>query len=294
MNYIKRLRKRVAEENSVGNSQPPKIEEGTDIAGNGSQEQAIKTEPKIMFDCTELIERMRINADPVELVPVGTVPSTLYCANYIDQGTQDALLECIHSEGSKTSPSNVWKYLSRRRLQCWGKSAPGQDTDISGSQFPKWLQGLADDLVLKGVFDEVSKPNQVLINDYNENEGIMHHCDGAAYHDRVAVLSLASTRVLTFRPKLRSEEIGITFGGDIASVILEPGSLFVFSEVMFTDMLHGIESLESVDAFNGCCQVVSGGAVECLNYQLTSFGRSGENCVHWKPRSSLTFRRVKV
>lgn len=226
-----------------------------------------------------------------ELITLDPTFSTMkYCTSFLGVLTQQHLL------GKITANENgkYWKYLRSRRLQC-GVPAPGQDSDISGLQFPCWLQEVVNNVVDQNVFPPGVKPNQVLINDYSENEGIMHHCDGDAYHDTVAIISLGSPRLLTFRPKLRTDEIGIKNGSDVVSVVLEPGSLFVFAGYMFTHMLHGIVSHTDLHEVGcGCLQKIEEAEVPCVNYSYTMLTEEFRNTIVWKPRTSLTIRSVKV
>ncbi|KAG2431207.1 hypothetical protein HXX76_009735 [Chlamydomonas incerta] len=101
-------------------------------------------------------------------------------------------------------------------------------------------------------------PNHVLVNSYMPGEGIMPHEDGPAYHPAVAILSLGGPAVLRFSRKRREEgqeegqgagsgSSGSSSGGGssgyVASVLLLPRSLVVFSGEAFTDCLHSIQEV---------------------------------------------------
>jgi alkylated DNA repair dioxygenase AlkB len=230
----------------------------------------------------------------VDLSTVGGLPSMHYCSRFLNEDAQRHLLSRIMSKETEYA----WKRLRSRRLQCWGVPARGQDSEISGSQFPLWLEVIVNAVARQAIFPTDILPNQVLINDYSESEGILHHCDGNAYHDTVAIISLGSSRLLTFRPKLSSEDIGIKYSGDVVRVLLEPGSLFVFSGHLFSDMLHGIVSddepgCDTESEEFGCYQALTTQGVFCIN-EIYSTSADGEMLsVKWKPRTSLTIRSVK-
>lgn len=295
MKYVKLIRKREKDNENTGAPDVPTADSLRPICSISTLANA-------------LIENFA-QTRPVEMLPIGSSGSMFYIPRYMDPASQNCLLECINHEGS--SSPGIWKELKSRRLQCWGLPAPGQDLDTSGSIFPSWLQTIADDLVFHGIFnvpENEPAPSQVLINDYSPFEGILHHCDGNAYYDKVAILSLGSTRLMTFRPKLSSEEIGVKDGGDVFSVVLEPGSLFVFSREMFSDMLHGIVSDNSDDddsdmsCGGGCFQEIRADEVPCINHHLCDTTNSNSNGnvsssgtmhrIEWKARTSLTFRCV--
>jgi alkylated DNA repair protein alkB family protein 6 len=86
-------------------------------------------------------------------------------------------------------------------------------------------------------------PNHVLINDYLPGQGIMHHTDGPLYLGYVVILSLCSGALLSFRPKLDAENIGVKAANDVASVYLQPRSALIFSNEAYGSHMHGIENV---------------------------------------------------
>lgn len=172
---------------------------------------------------------------------VGDLPAIYYSPDAVDEETASTLLNNVEITGHEQAS---WIQLKARRLQCWGdfpKATSGASSDNLSAPMPRWLGRIIDSLVEQGVFAPGQRPNNVLINQYGANEGILHHTDGPAYHDRVAILSLGSECVMSFRRKLTSEEIGTVFAGDVCSVVLAPRSLLVFEGDAYSKHMHGIE-----------------------------------------------------
>ena len=138
-----------------------------------------------------------------------------------------------------------WTSLKNRKLQQWGKHSklitPPKSSDAEGihTQFPKWLSKISDQL--QHLFPQDKQANQCLINQYPPNGGIIHHTDGPAYANSVAVISLGGPMLLTFKPRLLAEEIGVRSSCASSSVLLESGSILVFRRDMYSSYLHGIE-----------------------------------------------------
>ena len=194
--------------------------------------------------------------------PIGHIPFIFYTPAAIDTEMEESLLNIIERMGSGTA---VWKQLKARRLQCWGDfpapSSGANSLDLS-APMPAWLEQMIDCLVFEGVFSADMRPNNVLINQYNAEEGILHHTDGPAYYDKVAILSLSSECILSFRKKLTSDMIGKEFAGDVCSVVLAPRSMLIFERDAYSEYMHGIEIDQPV-------QVVEEHG-PCVNLHLTS------------------------
>lgn len=180
------------------------------------------------------------------LQKIGEISSISYGKDVIGEECEQRLLHCIQSMGTH---QKAWRQLKARRLQCWGEfpqSSTGKAEDNLSQPMPAWLELLIDSLVQQGVFGESTRPNNVLINQYNPDEGILHHTDGPAYHDRVAIISLGSDTILSFRKKLASDQIGIEFGGDVCSVVMKRRSMLMFENDAYNHYMHGIECGQAV------------------------------------------------
>ena len=113
-------------------------------------------------------------------------------------------------------------------------------------------------------------PNHVLINEYEIGDGILHHTDGPMYHDIVAIFSLSSSCLMTFKRKLETHEIDSSNDGDIFSVLLRPRSLLVFNNAVYTHYMHGIANATSD---------IVGSTAPCLNTDMTSV-KDGDEVNH--------------
>mmetsp|Transcript_568 Transcript_568/g.964 ORF Transcript_568/g.964 Transcript_568/m.964 type:complete len:269 (-) Transcript_568:62-868(-) len=169
------------------------------------------------------------------------IPDIRYYEDALSSEAEDKILEYVRISGLKPG---VWKQLKTRRLQCWG-GIPPSDTedscrDANGDNLPAWLQSLASEFVCDAFFDSDFPPNHVLINEYQPGEGIMHHTDGPLYLDKVVIISLGSPAVMSFRPRLKAEELGIAAADEVVNIILKPRSILFFSNEAYSCYMHGI------------------------------------------------------
>jgi alkylated DNA repair protein alkB family protein 6 len=206
------------------------------------------------------------------------VPSLRYVSGIVSKHVEKLLLTLI--EQPNEIENNIWKTLRTRQLQCWDNP----------QIFPNYLKKLINLLVVNGIFTEQLPPNHVLINKYSICQGIAHHTDGPNYLENVAILSLGSPCLMTFRKRLLSHEIGVEYEGDLFSVLLQPQSLLVFSDTLYTDYMHGIISDVTYDTIgsqiqkNEQCNEI----VDCIN-QTMCHVQEGD-IVERGERISLTFR----
>jgi alkylated DNA repair protein alkB family protein 6 len=197
---------------------------------------------------------------------LGNISSSYYIQNFISLESEQQLIRVIKGNAIP------WVHLHTRKLKCLdGKST-----------FPPWATQFLDYLINSKIFSKDSEPspNHILINSYKEGQGILHHTDGPKYYSKVAILSLDSSCLMTFRKRLEPSQIGTEYDGDIFSVFLEPRSLFVFEDSLYTDYMHGISfDRESII-----------GEVNCINQAVTGV-RTGE-VITRRDRISLTIRHM--
>jgi alkylated DNA repair protein alkB family protein 6 len=93
-------------------------------------------------------------------------------------------------------------------------------------------------LISSGVFTESTKPNHLLINRYERDEGILPHKDGPLYYPRVAIITLNGSARIDFQEQVNTRPLN--------SLLLLPCSLLVFEEEAYTKYFHCIPS-QSVD-----------------------------------------------
>lgn len=222
----------------------------------------------------------------------GSAPSVFYIPDAIaNDGLDREIIDCVADADA------AWIKLSGRRLQCWGRRPPDPQSSQSHEdrmrldntpdlRFPVWLEQLISELVRIGVFTDELRPDNVLINQYEPHEGIMHHTDGPSYYDNVAILSLGSDCLMTFRHNVATSDIGCSDSsreGDVFSVVLRKRSLLVFRDAVYARFLHGISSDEPHPVVAASC--------ECVNVEAAN-AAAGE-VIHRSRRTSLTFRRLR-
>lgn len=161
----------------------------------------------------------------LDLEPYRVEPGLWYVPNYISSELEADLIGEILGQ-----PASTWVSLRGRRLQNWGGIVTSAGL-YDPSPLPTWLSVFSQRLLAEGLFP--SAPNHALINDYLPGEGIMPHTDGPAYYPKVAIVSLGADTAFQFWTM-----------GRIPNVTLraEPRSLLVFSDMYYTDLLHGIEA----------------------------------------------------
>ena len=201
---------------------------------------------------------------------IGAFQNLFYIPDVITKANEFQLLESITIGG--LSANNAWVQLKNRRLQSWGKSIPGSTAAAAAAEekLPPWLSNISNALVQSGVFEKEDLPNHVLINEYETGDGILHHTDGPMYLDIVAILSLNSPCLMTFKRKLATHEIDSRNDGDIFSVLLRPRSLLVFNNSVYSNFMHGITNSTSD---------VIGSTSPCLNTDITSV-KDGDEVSH--------------
>eukprot|EP01036_Dinobryon_divergens_P025498 gene25497-34050_t len=207
-----------------------------------------------------------------------TVEGIFYVPDFVDLENEAKILSIL---------DNIdWKVLTSRKSKLFGNiiksSNLKKEDDYCSSAIPSWLVSFIDGLVELEIFPEHLRPDSILINKYNPMEGILHHTDGPGYHDRVAILSLRSDCIMSFRSKFLTEEIGgDAFAGDIFSVILRSCSLLYFTGDVYSKHMHGIAAEPSM-------RQISKEYGTCLN------APSADTTVLRGDRISLTFRKVKA
>jgi alkylated DNA repair dioxygenase AlkB len=204
---------------------------------------------------------MVTSLEPFQLTsdyPVFFIPEAI-TATY-----EQYLLSCVMEQSSS------WVYLRTRRLQCWGTNETGLSAIL-----PKWLDPCTAFISRLLDLPGGAPVNHCLINHYEPGQGVPHHTDGPKYVNKVAILSLGSPVLMTFRRRLSTNEIGIEYAGDIFSVMLEPRSILVFEKEVYDNYMHGIDSRYSdrVPCDGSCLNIDLGADKEvnnCVFYSLSN------------------------
>ncbi|ESP02873.1 hypothetical protein LOTGIDRAFT_156824 [Lottia gigantea] len=174
------------------------------------------------------------------------IPDTIiYIPNFISQEEEQKLIDHVYS-----APKPKWTHLSNRRLQNWG-GLP-HPKGMVAEDIPQWLDLYCDKIGKLDLF-EGKKPNHVLVNEYSPGQGIMPHEDGPLFYPTVTTISLGSSTVLDFYTHINqgkaedksepcSENMSKKFEDrHVCSVYLEPRSLVIVKDDMYTKYLHGIK-----------------------------------------------------
>lgn len=149
-----------------------------------------------------------------------------------------------------------WAVLSNRRLQNHG-GIP-HIKGMFAAPLPNYLRSICDELYDKYKIWS-KKPNHVLVNEYLIKQGIDPHKDGPVYEPFVAIISLESTVLIEFVPdpfdtkyvdETGEPRVGVVDDRTPFSLILEPRSLFVFSDDVYHHYLHKIEHSEKIEIMN--------------------------------------------
>ena len=212
------------------------------------------------------------NLEASHSVSGSKVHEVSYIPRYITETHQQSLLSWLQSVPDARNEQEV---LNRWNTMRHGKR---RVLMVQEPSLPVPIRQLADCLVQSGVFP--SRPNHVLINEYEAGQGILPHTDGPVYEAQTATLSIGGTDVLfNFTPRLASHEIGSRDGNEgrgpalLLQLLLEGnGSLVVFRNEAYTDCCHGIRDNvleEIVETEPGICVNAKGGTVVRRGYRIS-------------------------
>ncbi|KAI9652617.1 MAG: hypothetical protein M1829_001497 [Trizodia sp. TS-e1964] len=205
-----------------------------------------------------------------------------YISDFISSAEEDFILNKI-----STAPITRWTNLSHRRLQTYPSSLAANNT-LLAAPLPSWLASPILPRLREGL-DAFSGsphngPNHVLINEYNPGEGIMPHEDGAAYWPVVATISLGAPIVLEITKKRVEQQEEPRNEGVFGRILLEPRSLLVLTNDMYSNYLHGIAEV-SLDGNLGPASISNWALLGSpQSYVSGSYIR--------RQRTSLTYRDV--
>eukprot|EP01126_Amoeba_proteus_P061165 TRINITY_DN8176_c0_g1_i1.p1 TRINITY_DN8176_c0_g1~~TRINITY_DN8176_c0_g1_i1.p1 ORF type:complete len:170 (+),score=16.26 TRINITY_DN8176_c0_g1_i1:214-723(+) len=136
---------------------------------------------------------------------------------------------------------------------------------------PPHFASLATRLVSFGIFNPSRQPNHVLVNEYDGDQGILHHKDGPVYYPCVAIITLNGSAMLSFKKEVYLDPV--------VQILMEPRSLVIFQDDLFSHYFHGINPRIWEDVITPCTVNVKG------RYQI---GEKVERTL----RLSLTLRYV--
>jgi len=153
----------------------------------------------------------------------GSIPSLYYIENFISNEEEKDLFNNIYKM--------TWRNIAGRRVQSHGGNVTSNGLEIE--EIPDFLIPICNKLLHCGVFENL--PNHILINEYDGDQGIMHHKDGPAYFPRVVIITLEGSTCLSFKEAISEKD-------SILNIILFPQSLLIFENDLYHSYLHGIEN----------------------------------------------------
>lgn len=128
---------------------------------------------------------------------------------------------------------------------------------------PTWLDTYLERIHRLNVM-EGKRPNHVLVNEYLSGQGIMPHLDGSLFYPTITTISLGSHIVLKFlEPKDKEEDVSMSHA---FSLLLEPRSLLILKDELFSHYLHCIEEVkedsldDNIVNLNMCSDVYTKGS----------------------------------
>jgi len=186
----------------------------------------------------------------------GDVTDVHYVRSFLEPGQVEEFERMI----DKTCE---WEHMATRDTQEFGSSSRCPcGRSLMRVALPPWQNNIINAIHNLGVFHPVLYPaNSVRLNAYTPGQGIHPHLDGPVYFPRAAIVSLGSHCVFDFYPRQEVDEDKQGFSWDRdtevpaapelppgtrpkLSILLEPGSLLVFSGDAFVHHRHGIAPVE--------------------------------------------------
>ncbi len=155
-----------------------------------------------------------------------------YQSAFISANEEKVLMEAIDRQN--------WSNELRRRVQHYGFRYDYKERIASEDQrigeMPEWVVFLCDRLVERGVFP--TRPDQLIVNEYEPGQGIAPHTDRDCFGPVVASVSIGSDCMMDIyhTPRLKTDSFQIT---------LKRRSLLVLRGLARERWQHGIRSNKS-------------------------------------------------
>ena len=164
------------------------------------------------------------------------------------------LFDFINKEEEKELLNNIdksnWLTDLKRRVQHYGYKYDYKARRIDQSFFigeiPRWMIFIYERLKQQKIIDFV--PDQAIINEYIDDQGIAAHIDcEPCFGDTIISISLAGQCVMNFQKEQTSTE------QDKIPLLIQPKTLIVMTGESRFNWYHGIVGRKS-DKFNGLIQ----------------------------------------
>lgn len=161
--------------------------------------------------------------------------------------TEEFITPEYEQELIKNILNSEWDTSISRRTQQYGykynyKSRDIKLRDYLGS-FPEWLDKLVDYLVDK---TSISRPTQVIINEYEPGQGIAPHIDSEIFDDHICSLSLNDGIIMDFQDRYNTYHIHLK-NRSLLEMTNEARYLFTHSIASRkTDIINGMRVRRNV------------------------------------------------
>lgn len=224
-------------------------------------------EEKKISQSNNSISNIHLSSNQIDVISLLTISN-----NVIERIIYKESFICMEDE------INIIKQLERIEFfKCSNRSIAilGGVPHFNGAiieKLPTWITHIAESV--KFLFNG-QIPNQVLINKYEPEQGIAHHCDGDLYLPMAAIITLGSSAVLEFK-SLKDSNNSI-----VCSTFLSSRSLVAFTDDAYKNHTHGINGLLE-DKIN----------IHCINNYQANIN-IGDIIPRNNIRYSMTFRCVK-
>ena len=150
----------------------------------------------VAVEAVHLPEPPTSETDIVELqVEQLDVPGLTYARNFLSESEEAALIREIYL--------HEWNTELPRRVQHYGWKYDYKARKVEHSMYlgplPKWAERIAERLVSTKLVPQL--PDQLIVNEYIENQGIGKHSDSKSFADGIATISLLDSWEMIFREK---------------------------------------------------------------------------------------------
>lgn len=160
--------------------------------------------------------------------------------------------------------------MSNRRLQDYG-GVPHKNGMLV-EKIPDWLNNYITKIKELNIYPSTNLPNHVLVNEYLSGQGIMPHTDGPLFFPTITTISCLSHSVLELKKDHDDHKE--------LKILLEPRSLLLLKDDLYTNYLHSIKETKS-DLINA----------DFVNLDSCEKYKIGDN-IQRDTRISVTIRNV--
>ena len=130
------------------------------------------------------------------------VPGLAYVRGFLTEVEEEKLVATIDR--------SEWRSDIKRRVQHYGwlydYKARKVDPSMYLGPLPEWANRLGHRLVAEGLVHQL--PDQVIVNEYIENQGIHRHSDADSFADGIATISLLESWEMVFRENGTKRKVG--------------------------------------------------------------------------------------